>query len=95
MQELRGNKKLVYFSAINADKGSTDYFRYKRLVEDNANLLKNSLIIRPSTMFGPGDKFNQCGKVRVYFFNLTVNIKCNLPKVGMNLLVGPQFYEIC
>ena len=39
MQELRGNKKLVYFSAINADKGSTDYFRYKRLGEDNANLL--------------------------------------------------------
>lgn len=59
MQELRGNKKLIYFSAINADKGSTDYFRYKRIAEDNANLLKNSLIIRPSTMFGPGDKFTR------------------------------------
>ncbi len=59
MEELRGNKKLVYFSAINADKGKTDYFRYKRIAEDNANLLKNSLIIRPSTMFGPGDKFTK------------------------------------
>jgi nucleoside-diphosphate-sugar epimerase len=59
MEELRGNKKLVYFSAINADKGSTDYFRYKRIAEDNAALLKNSLIIRPSTMFGPGDKFTK------------------------------------
>ncbi|MEM0140290.1 MAG: NAD(P)H-binding protein [Ferroplasma sp.] len=59
MEELRGNKKLIYFSAINADKGKTDYFRYKRLGEDNANLLKNSLIVRPSTMFGPGDKFTK------------------------------------
>ena len=59
MQEVRGNKKLIYFSAINADKGSTDYFRYKRLGEDNANLMKNSLVIRPSTMFGPGDKFTK------------------------------------
>ncbi|MCL4452905.1 NAD(P)H-binding protein [Ferroplasma sp.] len=59
MQELRGNRKLIYFSAINADKGKTDYFRYKRLAEDNASLIKTSLIIRPSTMFGPGDKFTK------------------------------------
>ncbi len=59
MQELRGNRKLIYFSAINADKGNTDYFRYKRIAEDNATLIKTSLIIRPSTMFGPGDKFTK------------------------------------
>ncbi len=53
------NQKIIYFSAINADNGITSYFRYKRLAEDNANLLSNSLIIRPSTMYGPGDKFTK------------------------------------
>ncbi len=59
IKEYGKNQKIIYFSAINADKGTTSYFRYKRLAEDNANLLKNSLIIRPSTMYGPGDKFTK------------------------------------
>lgn len=54
------SKKLIYFSAINADKGKTDYFRYKRLAEDNVDLLKNNgLSIRPSTMYGDGDSFTK------------------------------------
>ncbi len=53
------SQKLIYFSAINADKGKTDYFRYKRLAEDNVDLLKNGLSIRPSTMYGDGDKFTK------------------------------------
>ncbi len=59
VNKYRKNQKIVYISAINADKGNTDYFRYKRLAEDNAATLKNSLIIRPSTMYGNGDKFTK------------------------------------
>ncbi len=53
------SQKLIYFSAINADKGKTDYFRYKRLAEDNVDLLKNGLSVRASTMYGEGDKFTK------------------------------------
>ncbi|SMD30370.1 NADH dehydrogenase [Picrophilus oshimae DSM 9789] len=52
-------QKLIYFSAINAEKGDTSYFRSKRLAEVNAELLKNSLIVRPSIIFGPGDAFTR------------------------------------
>ncbi len=46
---------LVYFSAINSDAGSTEYFRTKSMAEGNVRAYGDYLIIRPSLFYGPGD----------------------------------------
>ena len=53
------NQRLVYMSAINVHYGTTDFFRTKRTGEDNAALVKNHLNVRPSVIFGNGDRFTE------------------------------------
>ena len=49
-------QKLIFFSAINTDYGSSEYFRLRRITEDNVNLAKESLTIKLSNIFGEGDR---------------------------------------
>lgn len=51
------DQRLVYLSSINVHYGTTEFFRTKRTGEDNAALVKNHLNVRPSIVFGNGDKF--------------------------------------
>ena len=53
------DQRLVYLSSINVHYGSTEFFRTKRTGEDNAALVKNHLNVRPSIVFGNGDKFTR------------------------------------
>ena len=53
------NQKLIYFSAMNTDFGASEYYRSKRIAEDNVYTLKNGLVIKPSTIFGPGDHITE------------------------------------
>jgi nucleoside-diphosphate-sugar epimerase len=47
--------KMIYISAINAENGTTEYFRTKREAEKIISSYKNSLIIRPSIIYGKYD----------------------------------------
>ncbi len=47
--------KIIYISAINAENGTTEYFRTKREAEKIISAYKNSLIIRPSIIYGKYD----------------------------------------
>ena len=47
--------KIIYISAINAENGVTEYFRTKREAEKIISAYKNSLIIRPSIIYGKYD----------------------------------------
>ncbi|BAB59503.1 hypothetical protein [Thermoplasma volcanium GSS1] len=51
------DQKLVSFSMINQPSYPLEYFRTKRLVEDNTRVLKNGLVVRLSIVFGDGDHF--------------------------------------
>jgi nucleoside-diphosphate-sugar epimerase len=47
--------KLVYFSAINSEHGTTQYFSTKRAAEANVGTHENHVIIRPSMLYGEHD----------------------------------------
>ncbi len=49
-------QKLIFFSAIGTDYGVSEYFRIRRITEDNVNLAKDSLTIKLSHVFGEGDR---------------------------------------
>ncbi len=51
------DQKVVSFSIINQPSYPLEFFRTKRLVEDNTRVLKNGLVIRLSFLFGEGDHF--------------------------------------
>lgn len=53
------DQRLVYLSSINVHYGTTEFFRTKRTGEDNAALVKNHLNVRPSIVFGNGDRFTE------------------------------------
>lgn len=53
------NQKLIYFSTMNTDFGTTGFYRTKRIAEDNAITIKNSLVIKPSAIFGKGGHITQ------------------------------------
>ena len=70
------DQRLVYLSSINVHYGTTEFFRTKRTGEDNAALVKNHLNVRPSVVFGNGDKFTQ------KLFQLTGQKISKLPSGG-------------
>lgn len=48
-------QRLIFISAINVHYGSFEYFRTRRIAEDNVDLLKSHLNVRTSVVFGRGD----------------------------------------
>ncbi len=52
---VAAGSKVIYFSAINAEDGATGYFRTKREAEKIISAYKNSIIIRPSVIYGKYD----------------------------------------
>ncbi len=48
------DQRLVYVSHINIDMAPQEYFRSRRITEGNVNLIKNSMVIRGSNLFGEG-----------------------------------------
>lgn len=52
-------QKLIFFSAINTDYGVSEFFRIRRIAEDNVALAKDSLIIKLSNVFGDGDRITR------------------------------------
>ncbi len=74
----RFNAKFVYFSAINADIGKTEYFQTKHSAED---LIKKSgleyLIIRPSVVVSNNDFFvTNVKKVARYGISINSGLLC-------------------
>ncbi|MGC8584538.1 MAG: NAD-dependent epimerase/dehydratase family protein [Thermoplasmata archaeon] len=55
LSKMNKKQKIVYFSALNADKGDTEYFRTKREAENIITERGNYLIFRPSMIFGNDD----------------------------------------
>lgn len=58
MENILGNaenKKVIYFSAMNADIGNTKYFQTKRKAEEMLIKRGNYLILRPSIIYGEDD----------------------------------------
>ncbi|KAA8922883.1 MAG: NAD(P)-dependent oxidoreductase [Thermoplasma sp.] len=51
------DQKVVSFSIINQPSYPLEFFRTKRLVEDNTRVLKSGLVVRLSFLFGEGDHF--------------------------------------
>lgn len=49
------DQRLVFLSAINVHYGSFEYFRTRRIAEDNVDLVKNHLNVRLSIVYGRGD----------------------------------------
>ncbi len=76
LEKYDTDQRLVYLSTINTHYGGTDYFRSKGIGEDNAAILKNHLNVRPSVVFGNGDKFTE----RIY--QLTEKKLSKLPSGG-------------
>lgn len=70
------DQRLVYLSSINVHYGTTEFFRTKRTGEDNAALVKNHLNVRPSVVFGNGDRFTE------KLFRLTDERISKLPSGG-------------
>lgn len=59
---LKGNdtdQRLVFISAINVHYGNFEYFRARRIAEDNVDLLKSHLNVRASFVYGRGDPLTQ------------------------------------
>lgn len=52
-------QKLIFFSAINTDYGASEFFRIRRIAEDNVYLAKESLVIKLSNVFGEGDRITE------------------------------------
>lgn len=52
-------QKLIFLSAINTDYGVSEFFRIRRIAEDNVALAKDSLIIKLSNVFGDGDRITR------------------------------------
>ncbi len=76
LEKYDTDQRLVYLSSINVHYGTTEFFRTKRTGEDNAALVKNHLNVRPSVVFGNGDKFTE------KLFNLTASRLSKLPSGG-------------
>lgn len=76
LEKYDTNQRLVYLSTINTHYGATDYFRSKGIGEDNAAILKNHLNVRPSLVFGNGDRFTE------KLFRLTEKKLSRLPSGG-------------
>lgn len=76
LQKYDTDQRLVYLSTINTHYGGTQYFRTKGLGEDNAALVKNHLNVRPSVVFGNGDRFTE------RLFKLTSHRLSKLPSGG-------------
>ncbi len=55
MKKNDADQRLVFISAINVHYGSFEYFRTKRIAEDNVDLYKNHLNVRASIVYGRGD----------------------------------------
>jgi nucleoside-diphosphate-sugar epimerase len=52
-------QKLIFLSAINTDYGVSEFFRIRRIAEDNVALAKDSLTIKLSNVFGDGDRITR------------------------------------
>lgn len=59
LKENDTDQRLVFISAINVHYGNFEYFRTRRLAEDNVDLLKSHLNVRASFVYGRGDPLTQ------------------------------------
>lgn len=55
MKKNDSDQRLVFISAINVHYGSFEYFRTRRIAEDNVDLYKNHLNVRASIVYGRND----------------------------------------
>ena len=55
MKKNDTDQRLIFISAINVHYGSFEYFRTRRIAEDNVDLYKNHLNVRTSIVYGRGD----------------------------------------
>ncbi|MEM0154716.1 MAG: NAD-dependent epimerase/dehydratase family protein [Methanothrix sp.] len=76
--------KIIYISAINAEKGNTEYFRTKREAEKIISAYKNNLIIRPSIIYGKYDFLT------LQFYKL---INQNVPLFPKSGLIYPVYVD--
>lgn len=76
LQKYDTDQRLVYLSTVNTHYGGTQFFRTKGIGEDNAALVKNHLNVRPSVVFGNGDRFSE------KLFKLTAQKLGKLPSGG-------------
>lgn len=76
LQKYDTDQRLVYLSTVNTHYGSTDFFRSKGIGEDNVAMVKSHLNVRPSVIFGNGDKFTS------KLFKLTSHRLSKLPSGG-------------
>ncbi|MHB8397064.1 MAG: NAD-dependent epimerase/dehydratase family protein [Thermoplasmataceae archaeon] len=53
------DQRLIYVSHINVDFAPQEHFRTRRITEGNVNLIKNSMVIRASNLFGDGARIYQ------------------------------------
>lgn len=53
------DQRLIFISAINVHYGMFEYFRTRRIAEDNVDLLKSHLNVRVSMVYGRGDPWTQ------------------------------------
>ncbi len=49
------DQRIIFISAINVHYGTYEYFRTRRIAEDNVDLLKSHLNVRTSWVYGRGD----------------------------------------
>jgi len=94
-----GNAKIVYFSAMNADVGQTNYFVTKRKAEDMLRKRGNYIIMRPSIIYGEDDYLTQMLiNMKVPFIPRSGKL-CpvyveDLAKILVNVINGTGIFEI-
>lgn len=59
LKKYDADQRLVFISAINVHYGNFEYFRTRRIAEDNVDLLKSHLNVRTSFVYGRGDPLTE------------------------------------
>ena len=81
-------QKLIFFSAINTDYGVSEFFRIRRIAEDNVALVKDSLTIKLSNVFGDGDRITRDVEAIAKSGVRKMPLGRSLAPVGVNDLVS-------
>ncbi len=81
------DQRFIHISAINIDYGTLEYYRTRRIAEGNVNLIKNSMVVRPSVVFGEGSRIAEDLRTLVHSDSYKYPDQGNLAPVSVNDLV--------
>jgi NADH dehydrogenase len=81
------DQRFIHVSSINIDYGTLEYYRTRRIAEGNVNLIKNSMVVRPSVVFGEGSKIAEDLSILVKTDGYRFPAQGNLAPVNVNDLV--------